>query len=270
MQTEGSMEKLLSVLVVLCMAWSAGMVSASSLVYQPENISLTIPAGGEEKAFVKGGVESANSSTYYLFFLDKVIHGNLPPEWLTVSPASAFLFGGSKASSLLTIRVPEGTPAGVYAANIQSRAMASHDIAQPGNGIRIEVTVPSQCSGVPIVAVNSVLPQVVWPPDHSMSQVVLAGTVQMPDECTMAEAGYAIDDEYGLLSGIGSIQVAASGSFTVTLPVEAMRHGQDKDGRHYSITVYAKNEAGAGSSLTQTIVVPHDRTHSGNIMPNKP
>ncbi len=236
------------------------MASASTLVYQPESITLTIPAGGEQKTFVKGGVESGNSSTYYLFFLDKVVNGNLPSSWLTVSPASAFLFGSSSASSLLTIRVPEGTPTGVYSAYMRARAMASHDIAQAGNGIRIDVTVPSQCSGIPVVLVDSVLPEVVWPPDHSMTQVVVSGTVQMPNGCTLAEAGYAIDDEYLLLSGIGKIQVAASGSFTATLPVEAMRHGQDKDGRHYSITVYAKNEAGAGSSLTQTVVVPHDRS----------
>ena len=248
-------------LVSLCMAWSTGTASASSLVYQPENISLTIPAGAEERTFIKVGLENGNSSTCYLFLLDKLVNGNLPANWLSVSPASAFLFGSSKASSLLTIRVPEGTPPGVYSAYMLSRAMGSHDNAQAGNGIRIDVTVPSRCSGIPAVSVDSVLPEVVWPPDHSMTQVVMTGMVQMPEGCEVAEAGYAIEDEYGLLSGIGKIQVAASGSFTVILPVEAMRYGQDKDGRHYSITVYVKNEAGTGSSLTQTVVVPHDRSN---------
>lgn len=261
------MKKCVVIIAALWMAWTAGIAGASSLVYQPESISLTIPAGAEQQSTVKIGVENGKASTYYLFLFDNLSNGTLPASWLSLSPASTFLFGGSSASALLKIRVPEGTSAGVYSAYLRSRAMASHDTALAGNGIRIDVTVPSQCSGIPVVSVDSVLPTVVWPPDHSMTQVVVSGTVQMPDGCALAEAGYAIDDEYGLLSGIGTIQVTSSGGFSAALPVEAMRHGQDKDGRHYSITVYAKNEAGVGSSITETVVVPHDRSHSFTSAP---
>ena len=255
------MKKCVLIITALWMVWTAGIASASSLVYQPESIALTIPAGAEQQSTVKIGVENGKASTYYLFLFDNLSNGNLPASWLTLSPASTFLFGGSSASALLKIRVPEGTSSGAYSAVLRSRAMASHDTALAGNGIRIDVTVPSQCSGIPIVSVESVLPTAVWPPDHSMTQVAVSGTVQMPDGCTLAEAGYAIDDEYGLLSGVGTIQVTSSGRFSAALPVEAMRHGQDKDGRHYSITVYAKSEAGIGSSITETVVVPHDRSN---------
>lgn len=254
------MKKCIVIIAALWMAWTTGIASASSLLYQPESIALTIPAGAEEQTFVKIGVDNGKASTYYLFLFDNLSNGTLPASWLSLSPSSSFLFGASSASALLKIRVPEGTSSGVYSAYLRSRAMASHDTALAGNGIRIDVTVPSQCSGIPLVTVDSVLPAVVWPPDHSMTQVVLSGTVQMPEGCTLAEAGYAIDDEYGVFSNVGKIQVAASGSFSAALPVEAMRHGQDKDGRHYSITVYAKNQSGTGSSLTQTVVVPHDRS----------
>lgn len=254
------MKRCLAVFVAMCLVWTAGTVSASSLAYQPESLSLTIPAGAEQQAFIKVGVEDGSSPTYFLFFMDRLVNANLPAEWLSVSPASAFLFGSSSAASLLTIRVPDGTSTGVYSAYMLSRAMAAHDVAQPGNGIRIDVTVPSQCSGIPVVTIDSLQPLIIWPPDHSMTQVVVTGTVQMPAGCTVAEAGYAIEDEYRMISGIGKIRIDTGGKFTVALPVEAMRHGQDKDGRHYAITVYARNEAGSGSSITRTVVVPHDHS----------
>lgn len=255
------MKRCLAVFVAMCLVWTTGTVSASLLVYQPESLSLTIPAGAEQQTFIKVGVEDGSSATYYLFFMDRLVNANLPAEWLSVSPASAFLFGSSSATSLLTIRVPDGTSTGVYSAYMLARARAPHDVAQSGNGLRIDVTVPSQCSGIPVVTVDSLQPLIIWPPDHSMTQVVVTGTVQMPAGCTIAEAGYSIEDEYRVLSGIGRIGIDTDGNFTVALPVEAMRHGQDKDGRHYAITVYARNEAGSGSSVTRTVVVPHD--HSG-------
>lgn len=252
------MRKCLAVFVALWLAWCAEGVSASSLEYQPESISMTIPAGGEGQALVKVTVAGDNPSTFYLLFLNKLVDSNLPAGWLSLSPSITFASGGSSASSLLRIRVPEGTASGVYSGKMLSRAMASHDTALAGNGIRIAVTVPSQCSGIPVVTLDSLQPEVVWPPDHGMTQVVLSGTVRMPEGCMTAEAGYSIEDEYGVMSGVGTVQLGPGGSFSAALPVEAMRHGQDKDGRHYSITVFVRNEVGTGASLSRTVTVPHD------------
>jgi len=250
-----------SVMVILTVVLSLGSASAATLRYAPESIGVTIPAGSEKKVSMTVSIADAKPATYYLYFIDKITTGNLPLSWLSVSPGFSFLFGNASDSAALTIRVPAGTPPGEYAGSLLSRAIASHDSALAAAGIRLTVSVPSQCSGAPLVAITSVEPQVIWPPDHSMTQVLATGTVSMPDGCTLGEAGYAIDDEYGVYSGVYTLNVAANGSFVAALPVEAMRRGQDKDGRHYVVTFYAKNQAGTGASPSQVIIVPHDQSH---------
>lgn len=254
------MKKHLSVVMVLIVVFAANSALAATLVYAPESIGVTISAGNEKKVPMTVGVTDAKPATYYLYFIDNIANGNLPLSWLAASPGYSFVYGSASDSAALTIRVPAGTPAGEYAGVLLSRAIASHDRALPGTGIRLNVSVPSQCSGAPVVTIISVTPQVLWPPDHSMIQVLATGTVTMPDGCTMVEAGYAIDDEYGVYSGVHALKVDTNGSFVAVLPVEAMRQGQDKDGRHYLVTFYAKNQAGTSTSPGQVIVVPHDQS----------
>jgi hypothetical protein len=75
----------------------------------------------------------------------------------------------------------------------------------------------------------------------------------------MIETGYVVDDDYGTHTGGGEVSVNADGNFVVHIPVEAWRYGQDKEGRHYRITIYSKDEAGLGTSNTMTSIVPHDQ-----------
>lgn len=254
--------KRLRFMLVALLLFSSSMVSAASLVYTPATLALTIPAGSEQQFLLKVGIDNPAPSTYYLSFLNEITSGNLPLAWLTASPSSSFLFGGSDGSSMLTVSVPTGTPSGTYTGTLLSRAMAAHDIAVPANGIRLDVTVPSQCSGMPAVTITSIEPKILWPPNHSMTQVIASGTVSMPAGCAMKEAGYAVVDEYGVYSGIYPLKIQSDNSFTVALPLEAMRFGQDKDGRHYAVTFYAINQAGSGSSPEQVIVVPHDQSNN--------
>ncbi len=253
------MNRLLTFLTA-AVVFTTASAYASTLVYSPEIIALTVPAGEGKQALIKVDVENPKPSVYYLFYRDRVIDGNLPLSWLSVSPASSFLFSGSGSPVLLAVRVPVDTPSGVYSGTLLSRAMASHDVSLPGKGVRLDITVPAQCSGAPEVIISSVDPAILWPPDHSVTQVVVAGTVRMPEGCLLAEAGYAVDDEYGVYSGVYSLKVQADGAFTALLSLEAMRRGQDKDGRHYTVTMYGKNQAGTGTSPSQTIVVPHDQS----------
>jgi hypothetical protein len=125
----------------------------------------------------------------------------------------------------------------------------------------IEVTVSSTagCAGVPVIEITDVRPNIIWPPNHSMDVVKVYGTVTVPSGCTLASASYSIEDEYGIHTGMGEFTVSEDGEFTVPLPVEAWRRGQDKDGRHYRILIFAENEAGTGSSVELEAVVPHDR-----------
>ena len=56
----------------------------------------------------------------------------------------------------------------------------------------------------------------------------------------------------------GSVSIAADGSYSFTILLEARRNGEDKDGRTYTITVMAKDLAGNTGNTTVVVTVPHN------------
>jgi hypothetical protein len=238
----------------------ASVSVAETLSYEPDSIYVSVAAGGNADVPLTVSIGGLTGfSTYYLWFIDSVA-GDVPIEWLSVSRSTAFLSRWSPSSTTsLTISVPEGAEPGIYQGYLFPKAMKSHQYADPGAGIYIEVEVPSICSGEPEVIVTSLSPSVLWPPNHSMVEVSASGIVLVPSGCTLYELGYSVVDEYGEYSGIGAVELDASSStFTTTIPVEASRTGQDKDGRHYTITIFATDDLGVSESEPLDVVVPHD------------
>jgi hypothetical protein len=246
------MKTLRILLAILILVFIATSAFAASLSHSPDYRYVTIPAGSDAAVPVTVTISDITRGTYFLWFVDSV-DGNLPMEWITPAKKTTFLnrFWNS-ASTTLKIAVPEDTEPGTYASYVYSKAMRSHEYADPGQGILIEVFVPSNCSGKPVVEIASLSPEVIWPPNHSMEVVTVTGTISMPAGCTLYEAGYSIEDEYGVYTGV-------DGEFSVPLPVEAWRKGQDKDGRIYRIKLFAENDAGIGTSDVLEAIVPHDK-----------
>lgn len=229
---------------------------AADLTYDPASINLSAPAGSVQTMPLKVTLHNAGWSVHYLWFVDKVT-GNLP---LTVSSSRQMTFLGSwspSASTMLTLTVAPGTPPGTYTGNIFSKAMSSHGYADAGTGVLVELIVPSACNGVPSFTINSFGPDYLWPPNHSMVEVTVTGQAVLPQGCNILSAGYSIDDEYGIYTGMGSLTIDQNGYFVKSIPVEAWRTGQDKDGRHYTITLFAEDEAGVGTHVLH-VLVPHD------------
>jgi hypothetical protein len=72
-------------------------------------------------------------------------------------------------------------------------------------------------------------------------------------------AAYSVIDEYGQVQPSGPITLGSGGSYSFTILLQASRAGSDGDGRQYTITVSAKDNAGnLGSALT-VVTVPHDQ-----------
>lgn len=252
-------------LAIVCAAFLyTDATGAVSLSYAPEKASLTIGAGMEDKVPMTVTLNNVYSGTYYLWFSDAVA-GNLPSEWIEASPSTAFLSRWwTTKSTTLTIRVPEDAAPGVYSGYLRSKAKSVHETAAPGNGMFIEVIVPSKCSAAPGIEITSFGPEYIWPPDNKMESVTVTGKVHLPDGCSLYEAGYSIDDEYGIYTSTGVLYINSSGEFTLSLPVEASRKGQDKDGRRYTISIYAEDEAGIGVGGALNAVVPHDQRNDSS------
>lgn len=248
-----------AVQLLLAVSLLSGNALADSLVCKPESTSLTIPGGAHESLTVTVEVADPHASTYYLWFIGSIANGNLPASWLSLAPSRTFITRSSSGTSTLTISVPPGTPSGTYSGYLIPKAQASHTVIDPGKGCFLDVKVPPVCSGVPTFDIISFGPDLLWPPDHSMQEVVVAGRAELPSGCSLLEMGYAIEDEYNVYTAVGTIPIRSDGTFSLTLPVEASRVGQDKDGRHYTISLYARDEAGIGTRAGLVVVVPHDK-----------
>lgn len=245
----------LPIILSLCFIAQA---SASSIIYAPPTSQMTIEAGYEVAIPLKVTVSGITKGSYYLWFKDTV-SGNMPSGWLTFTPATTFVTAFSPAGkTVVTISVPSNASPGVYTAHIFARAMGSHDEADKGTGFLLEVTVPARCPAAPGFEIASFGPSYLWPPDHGLKEVSVSGRLILPDGCTLLDVAYSIDDEYGVYTSAGSFSVETDGSFVIYLPVEASRHGYDKDGRHYSISIFAEDEAGVGTVGSLNVLVPHD------------
>jgi len=250
----------LSALILSVSGSSSAEPEPGTISYCPQAASITIPAGSTATITVNIDIINADPTltSFYLRPASQMTDGNLPLDWIRASPSWTFMSRGTAVGVVLSITVPTGTASGTYSGHLVSYAMASHGKPDPGKGINITVLVPV-CSGAPEIRIDSFGPATLWPPDHSMESVTVSGVVTLPAWCSLAEVGYAIDDEYGIYSSFGPLSLLADKSFTLALPVEAWREGQDKDGRHYNITIYGKDEFGLGSSETLSVLVPHTR-----------
>jgi hypothetical protein len=117
----------------------------------------------------------------------------------------------------------------------------------------------SFCTTPPVVTISAT-PTSLWPPNGKMVPVTVSGTIT-DTGCSVARASYAVTDEYGQVQPTGPVTVGPGGSYTFTVLLQASRLGTDLDGRLYTITVSASNNAGKTGSQAGAVIVPHDQGH---------
>ena len=103
-------------------------------------------------------------------------------------------------------------------------------------------------------------PASLWPPNGEMIQVTVSGTIaDTQSGVDAATAKFTVYDQDGTVQPLGPVTVAADGSFSFTVLLQASRNGSDLTGRHYSITVRASDNAGNPGFGSAVVVVPHDQ-----------
>jgi hypothetical protein len=114
----------------------------------------------------------------------------------------------------------------------------------------------------PPVITISANPTTLWPPNRKLVPVMVSGTIT--DEpggsgVNLGSAAYVVMDEYGQIQPRGSLTLGADGRYAFTVALEASRRGNDQHGRHYTITVSAKDNAGNPGVASTIVTVPHDQ-----------
>jgi hypothetical protein len=74
-----------------------------------------------------------------------------------------------------------------------------------------------------------------------------------------SSAAYVVADEYGQIQPSGSLTLRANGSYSFTISLQASPNGNDQDGRHSTITLSAKDNAGNLGAASTIVTVPHDQ-----------
>ena len=111
----------------------------------------------------------------------------------------------------------------------------------------------------PPVITLSATPKVLWPPNGKRVPVMISGTItDTGSGVYVNSAAYAVKDEYGEVQPRGAITFVPGGAYSFIVLLQASRLGTDLDGRRYTVTVRAKDNAGNGGSRTSVVTVPHE------------
>lgn len=105
-------------------------------------------------------------------------------------------------------------------------------------------------------------PTTLWPPNGKLISVRVSGRIR--DEpsgsgVNASSAVFVVLDEYGRIQPRGSLTLHADGRYAFTVALKASRRGDDRDGRHYTIAVIAKDVAGNLGVASIVVTVPHDQ-----------
>lgn len=89
--------------------------------------------------------------------------------------------------------------------------------------------------------------------------VVVSGSITDSGSGVNAStAAFNVVDEYGLVQPSGAVTLGAGGSYSFNVMLQASRQGSDADGRQYTITVSAKDNAGNLGTVSTVVTVLHD------------
>ena len=127
--------------------------------------------------------------------------------------------------------------------------------SEPSPAVLATISNAPPCAGAPAVAASAT-PTSLWPPNGKLVNVNVTGTVTPQQNCTMPEyVSFAIFDEYGEFDTALAAVALVNGTFSFSVPLEASRHGEDRDGRQYGIGLATPD----GGMHDFDVVVPHDQ-----------
>ena len=113
-------------------------------------------------------------------------------------------------------------------------------------------------TGLPQITITAT-PDVIWPPNHQMVPVTIAGGVDA-NGSAIKSVSISVSDEYGKYEYNNL-------TFGSTVMLEAWRNENDTDGRKYTITVVVTDWGGITTAKTATVTVPHDCQSGGTLPP---
>ena len=135
---------------------------------------------------------------------------------------------------------------------------ASDTAAPVPNTASTTFTITVVLDSVGPTVTNSVSPALLWPPDGTEVTVTVTGVVSDVGS-GVASLSWSVQDEYRQVQPAGTLSTGG-GPFAFQIVLIRDRRGNDKDGRHYTITVKAKDKAGNETTAVPMVINVHDQS----------
>ncbi len=253
------MKARLAFVVAALLLVSVAPTMGADLAFSPTSLTMALPGGQSGSTLAGVTVNNMPPVPFTMTVRLRSSGGSLPPSWLTSRPVTITRTTPTQQMALV-IAVPPGTPGGPRTAVLVPEVLFSTiPLAPTSRPLMVTVNVVQSCSAAPTVNLVPTDALELRPPNGRLEEVSVGGTIGVPAGCTLRRAWYGLEDEYGLLGKTEDFTPASDGSFSLTVPVEVSRRGDDKDGRVYRVMVFAENEVGTGASEPRTITVSHDQ-----------
>lgn len=159
----------------------------------------------------------------------------------------------------LTQSPAAGTPAGIGTTPIVVTVRdAAGNLTTCGTALTVVRDV------VPPTLTVTVNPSKIWQPNGSLVRVTVSGVVTDSGSGPASTVSYTVTDEYSKLPtkiiANGTAAVGPTGSYSFFVNLQATRQGKDKNGRQYTFTITARDNAGnVSTAVTVVTAVEHDQ-----------
>jgi uncharacterized repeat protein (TIGR01451 family) len=208
---------------------------------------------------------------------DGVVFRDLPPAGVTFTSCSSTegnctISGGAASLNLgtladgdaVTITIQAALSATAADGTLANTPSVTSDTPDPdsanNSGSASSATITAIADKTPPAIAISANPLSLSPPNGQMVPVTVSGTItDTGSGVNLSSAGFAVSDEYGTVQPAGPFTINPDGTYLFTVNLEASRRGSDLDGRKYTISVFAKDNAGNLGSSSIIVTVPHDQ-----------
>jgi probable HAF family extracellular repeat protein len=158
-----------------------------------------------------------------------------------------------------TIDVPGSTATSGHGLNTAG-ALVGHYNDDTGRMHGFLATPPAGVDKTPPVITVAASPATLWPPNGKRVAVTVSGTITDTEPggsgVEAGSAAYVVMDEYGQIQPSGNLTLDEGGHYVFTVVLQASRRGHDRDGRHYTIAVSARDNLGHPGFASTTVTVP--------------
>jgi probable HAF family extracellular repeat protein len=159
-------------------------------------------------------------------------------------------------TTFTTINVPGAGATGATGINTAGQIVGWYG----GGPWRGFLATPREADTTPPVITVSASPATLWPPDGRLVTVTVSGRITDEPGGSGVQANsavYQVTDEYEQIQPNGDVPLV-NGRYSFTVALQASRRGNDQDGRHYTIVVNARDNAGNLGHASATVTVPRN------------